>query len=106
MKSRKRPLYNEKSSYDVNIMVNRTSPGDEINLHRMTVDEALPELDHYLNRAFVAGLHTVRIVHGKGTGTIRRASIKYMNSHPLVRSLRHAWPDEGGDGVTIAELAN
>ena len=106
MKSSKRPLSNNKVSCDINIMVNRTSPGNEINLHRMTVDEALLELDRYLNHAFVAGLHTVRVVHGKGTGTIRQASIKYMKNHPLVKSLRCAWPDEGGYGVTIADLSN
>ncbi len=106
MKYGKNALPKNKTSRDINIIVNRTSPGDEIDLHRLTVDEALPELDHYLNRAFVAGLHTVRINHGKGTGIIRRAAIKHMINHPLVRSLRRAWPDEGGDGVTIAELAN
>ncbi len=94
------------TSRDINIIVNRTSPGDEINLHRMTVDEALLELDHYLNRAFVADLHTVKIIHGKGTGTIKRATIKHITGHPLIKSFRAAFPDEGGYGVTIVELAN
>jgi len=106
MKSGKKQIQRNKASQEINIIVDRTSPGDEIDLHRLTVDEAIVELDHYLNRAFVSGLRTVRINHGKGTGTIKRAAIRHMKGHPLVRSIHTAWPDEGGDGVTIAELVN
>jgi len=102
----KKKYLNSKKSFDIGITVDRTSPGEMIDLHRMTVDEALPALDRYLNRAFMAGLNTVYIMHGKGTGTIKRATITYMNSHPLVRALRPAWADEGGDGVTVAVLVN
>lgn len=95
-----------KPSPATTITVNRTSPGDELSLRRMRVDEAMPTLDHYLNRAFVAGLRSVRIIHGKGTGTIRQAVIQHLTNHPLIKSYRPARLDEGGAGVTVAELAN
>ena len=58
---------------------------DELHLRRLTVDEALLKLDKYLDDAFVAGLYQVRVIHGKGTGTLRRvvreqlASIRWSN---------------------------
>ena len=78
----------------------------ELRLRRLTVDEALPKLDHYLNAAFMAGLPTVRIVHGKGIGVLRRAVHEILAGHPLVKSFRYGDWGEGGDGVTVVELAN
>ncbi|HEX75995.1 MAG TPA: hypothetical protein G4O12_05345 [Dehalococcoidia bacterium] len=80
--------------------------GSELRLRRLTVDEALPKLDHYLNGAFLAGLTSVRIVHGKGTGTLRQAVGEELAKHPLVKSFRPGDYGEGGAGVTIVELAN
>lgn len=70
------------------------------------MDEALFRLDRYLNDAFLAGLPTVRVIHGKGTGTLRQAVREELKSHPLVESFRRAGLEEGGDGATIVELAN
>ena len=78
----------------------------ELRLRRLTVDEALPMLDQYLNAAFMAGLSSVRIVHGKGTGALRRAVHGVLKGHPLVMSFRYGDWGEGGAGVTIVELAN
>jgi DNA mismatch repair protein MutS2 len=78
----------------------------ELRLRRLTVDEALPKLDHYLNAAFMAGLPTVRIVHGKGIGVLRRAVHETLAGHPLVKSFRYGDWGEGGVGVTMVELAN
>ncbi len=78
---------------------------DEVRLRQLTVDEALPKLDKYLNDAFMAGLYQVRVIHGKGTGTIRQAARAYLAQHPLVKSYRAGGYGEGGDGVTIVELA-
>ena len=63
------------------------------------------KLDRYLNTAFLAGLPQVRIIHGKGTGTMRNAVTEVLASHPLIGSYRAANLEEGGSGVTIAELA-
>lgn len=78
---------------------------NEIHLRRLTVDEALPKLDQYLNDAFMAGLYQVRVIHGKGTGTIRQVVRKQLAKHPLVQSYRPGEYGEGGAGVTIVELA-
>lgn len=82
-----------------------TPVSDEVNLHRLTVDEALFELDKYLNDAFMAGLSRVRVVHGKGTGALRQAVGEQLAGHPLVKSYRLAAYGEGEEGVTIVELA-
>jgi DNA mismatch repair protein MutS2 len=78
----------------------------EIHLRRLTVEEALFRLDKYLNDAFLAGLPTVKVIHGKGTGTLRQAVREELKGHPLVKSFRPAELEEGGDGATIVELAN
>ncbi|MBM3119254.1 MAG: hypothetical protein FJ006_06825 [Chloroflexi bacterium] len=78
----------------------------ELRLRRLTVDEALPRLDQYLNAAFMAGMPSVRIVHGKGTGVLRKAIHQALIEHPLVKSFRLGGCGEGDFGVTIVELAN
>ncbi len=78
---------------------------DEVHLRQLTVDEALLKLDKYLNDAFMAGLYQVRVVHGKGTGTLRRVVHEQLAKHPLVQSYRIGGYGEGGAGVTIVELA-
>jgi len=85
--------------------VGKTEPINELHLRRLTVDEALIKLDRCLNDAFMAGLHQVRVIHGKGTGTLRQAVQEQLAKHPLVSSYRRADYGEGGAGVTIVELA-
>lgn len=83
---------------------NMTPAEDEVHLRRLTVDEALLKLDKYLNNAFMAGLYQVRVIHGKGTGTLRQAVREELAKHPLVKSYRLAGYGEGGAGVTMVEL--
>ena len=78
----------------------------ELRLRHFTVEEALCQLDQYLNDAFMAGLPSVRIVHGKGTGKLRRAIHDSLAKHPLVKSYRLGDYGEGDYGVTIVELTN
>ena len=78
----------------------------ELRIRRLTVDEALFRLDTYLNDAFMAGLPSVRIVHGKGTGTLRHAVHKVLAKHPLVKSFRLGGWGEGDYGVTLVELVS
>jgi len=78
----------------------------ELRLRLLTVDEALCQLDQYLNDAFMAGLASVRIVHGKGTGKLRRAVHESLAKHPLVKSYRLGDYGEGDYGITIVELTN
>ena len=85
---------------------NAPSPANELRIRHLTQDEALPKLDKFLHDAFVAGWYQVRIIHGKGTGTLRFMVRKYLADHSLVKSYRPGEYGEGGSGVTIAELAD
>lgn len=70
----------------------------------MRVDEALPELERFLNHASLEGNGEVRVIHGKGTGTLRRAVRDYLDGHPLVLEFRKGEQFEGGDGATVVTL--
>jgi DNA mismatch repair protein MutS2 len=80
------------------------SPGTSIDLRGSTVDETLRRLDLYLDQAMRAGLPRARIIHGKGTGALRRAVREFLADHPLVSDYQPADPREGGEGVTIARI--
>jgi DNA mismatch repair protein MutS2 len=69
------------------------------------VDEALLKLDQYLNDAFMTGHYQIRVIHGKGTGTLRQAVREYLGRHSLVQSFRPGGYGEGGAGVTVVQLA-
>jgi len=81
------------------------TPPNEVRLRHLTVDEALIKLDQFLHDSFMAGLYQVRVVHGKGTGTLRQVVREKLAKHPLVKSYRPGGYGEGGEGVTIATLA-
>jgi len=74
-------------------------PINELRLRHLTVDEALPKLDQYLHDVFMAGLIQVRIIHGKGTGTLRLTVRRELKKHPLVKSFRPGGYGEGGEGL-------
>jgi DNA mismatch repair protein MutS2 len=76
----------------------------EMNIIGRTTDEARDLLEKYLDDAFLAGLPSVRIIHGKGTGALRRAVEEVLSAHPLVAEHRPGAPSEGGGGATIATL--
>ncbi len=81
------------------------SPGMELDLRGQTADEALFNLDRYLDQAFLAQLPWVRVVHGKGSGTLKQAVRQALREHPLVSTFRPGEAGEGGDGVTVVRLA-
>ena len=80
-------------------------PESEVMLRHLPVDEALIKLDKFLNQTYDAGLYTVRVIHGKGTGTLRLEARRELARHPLVESFRPAEPWEGGTGATIVQLS-
>ena len=77
---------------------------NQLNLVGARVDDALPELERFLNRASLDGLGELRVIHGKGTGALMRAVREYLDGHPLIREYRRGEPFEGGDGVTVVTL--
>ena len=85
-------------------MAKSFSISPEINLLGNTVDEALSQLDKYLDDAYLAHLGSVRIVHGKGTGALRNAVHQYLKRVSYVKSFRLGEHGEGDAGVTIAEF--
>ncbi|HID10306.1 MAG TPA: endonuclease MutS2, partial [Candidatus Latescibacteria bacterium] len=85
-------------------LTKRASISPQINLIGCTADEAKRKLDKYLDDAFLAGLEQVRVIHGRGTGALKRAVRELLTGHPHVRSFRFGNPPEGGDGVTVVTL--
>jgi len=75
-----------------------------IDIHGLTQDEAHPQVEKYLDAAHLAGWQQVYIIHGGGTGTLRRMVQQILEKHPLVRSYRPGDYFEGGHGVTVALL--
>ena len=76
----------------------------EINLIGKTVDEALGELEKYLDDAYIAHLPQVYVIHGKGTGTLRKAVQNYLKTCSYVKSYRNGEHGEGGAGATVVEF--
>ena len=85
-------------------MSKSASVSTEINLLGKTVDEAVAELDKYLDDAYIAHLSSVRIVHGKGTGALRKGVHNYLRRQKHVASFRLGEFGEGDAGVTIVEF--
>ena len=83
----------------------RPEVGLQLDMRGWRVEDALEELDTYLNDAVLSGMSSVRILHGKGTGALRTAVREQLAHHPLVKSYAPAPPQEGGDGVTIVKLS-
>jgi DNA mismatch repair protein MutS2 len=78
--------------------------GPELLLIGTRVETALGRLDDYLDRALAAGRSEVRVVHGHGTGRLRRAVREHLHGHPAVADFRPGGPREGGDGATVVTL--
>jgi len=76
----------------------------EINVIGRTVDEATGEVEKFIDRAFLAGMPRVRVVHGSGMGILRKALRQYLKKHPHVESVTEPPSNEGGGGATVVEL--
>ncbi len=76
----------------------------EINVIGRTVDQATSEVEKFLDRAFLAGLPRVRIVHGSGMGILRKALRQFLKDHPHVAAVAEPPQNEGGAGATVVEL--
>lgn len=81
------------------------SPGMELDLRGQRADDALDQMERYLDAAYLAGMPFVRIIHGKGTGKLREAVRQALHNHPHVRRYEGGGEKEGGEGVTVAHLA-
>ncbi|MGN1081603.1 MAG: Smr/MutS family protein, partial [Acutalibacteraceae bacterium] len=86
---------------DSRILQNTAS---SLDIRGKTVDEALPELDFFLDNAVVCKLENVTIIHGKGTGALRAAVRAHLRKHKSVKSFRPGVYGEGEDGVTVVTM--
>jgi DNA mismatch repair protein MutS2 len=77
---------------------------EEINVIGCTVEEATGRVDKFIDNAAIAGKPSVRIIHGHGTGALRRGLAEFLSGHPLVEKIAHEKPERGGEAITIAEL--
>jgi DNA mismatch repair protein MutS2 len=89
----------------VQVQAARAAPPLEMDVRGWRADEAVREIDQYLHDSYMHGQGTIRIVHGKGTGALRKAIREQLQGHPLVRTYAGEKPELGGDGVTVVTLA-
>lgn len=81
-----------------------TNVPSEINVIGRTVDDATSEVEKFVDRAFLAGLPRIRVVHGSGMGILRKALRQYLQKHPHVSAVTEPPQNEGGGGATVVEL--
>ncbi|HST04864.1 MAG TPA: endonuclease MutS2 [Chloroflexia bacterium] len=84
--------------------VPKEAPPLEYDFRGWRAEAVIEELDRRLDEASVAGMPFLRIIHGKGTGALRKAVREYLNNHPVVREVETAPLEQGGEGVTIVRL--
>lgn len=80
------------------------APRLEYDFRGQRAEEAIEELDRRLNDAALVGMPFIRVIHGKGTGALRKAMRDFLKSHPLVKDIETPKPEEGGEGVTVVRL--
>jgi len=102
---RRRPEFSPESESEfLSDKASHPSPGLELDLRGSRPEDALERLDKYLDKAYLARLAFVRIIHGKGTGRLRRAVREFLHGHPQVRESHPGDEHEGGEGVTVVHL--
>jgi DNA mismatch repair protein MutS2 len=92
-----------KVSVHVELQPREAVPTD-LNVIGCSVDEALARADRFLDESLLADQRVVRVIHGYGTGQLRRALSGFLQQHPLVARFEAAPPEQGGGGVTVVEL--
>ncbi len=100
------PLQAARNSKGIRVSLNRSEAAVamEINVIGQTVDEATDSVENFLDRAFLDGLPSIRVVHGSGMGILRKALRAYLERHPHVAAVREPAQNEGGAGATVVEL--
>ncbi|MCA9960486.1 MAG: Smr/MutS family protein, partial [Anaerolineales bacterium] len=100
---KERPSENEEEEEFVSVPIAQ-SPGMELDIRGKRVGDILPELNAYIDSAFLARMPWVRIIHGKGTGRLREAVRKSLSNNSHVTTWEEGKDGEGGEGVTVARL--
>lgn len=103
IENEKKVQYKGKTTRNVTSRAERTVT-TEIDLRGKMVEEALMDLDAFIDHAVLSGVNIINIIHGKGTGALRKAVQQHLKTHQSIRSYRLGVYGEGEDGVTIAEI--
>jgi len=101
---RSRDKKSSSKKYQVGVEIPLATPQWEVNVIGRRVDEALPIVEKALDHALMAGLSSISVIHGKGTGRLKKAVREYLSDHALVRAVRGGDIERGGEGVTIADI--
>jgi len=90
-------------SVNVELQPRETTPSD-LNVIGCTVDEAITRAERFLDESLLTDQRVIRLIHGYGTGQLKRALTGFLQQHPLVARFATAPPEQGGGGVTVVEL--
>lgn len=97
----------KKSNYNIKSIIKSKSGSNvksELDLRGKNIEEAIFEIDKFLDDAYIVGLKEVSLIHGKGTGVLRQGVQEYLRKHKFIKKFRDGEFNEGGLGVTIAQL--
>ncbi len=101
---RPKKLPPEKNKVQVSMYTQKRDVTDQLDLHGCTVEEGIALVDDYLDKAYLYGLSPVWLVHGHGTGKLRKAIREFLTNHPHVNRFGPASPQSGGEGATCVYL--
>jgi DNA mismatch repair protein MutS2 len=90
----------------IGVDISPAAPRWEVNVIGRRVDEALPLIEKAIDRAILGGLPSLSIIHGKGTGRLKKAVWEYLSDNPLVKSFQSGDARAGGEGITVVEIAS
>jgi DNA mismatch repair protein MutS2 len=93
------------SSVTVHAQESDEPANEEINVIGCTVEEATRRVDKFLDEAALSSLPSIRIIHGHGTGALRRGLAEFLSTHPLVDNIHHEAEDQGGTAITVVDIA-
>ncbi len=100
------PLAAPPRNITVNSQPSDASASDDINVIGQRLEEATRLVDKFIDQSAVAGKIRVRIIHGHGTGALRRGLAEFLSAHPLVERISHESDDRGGQAITVVQLRN
>jgi len=94
----------KRSSYSSKILIEKSEFDYNLDVRGLMKDEAITALDNFMDRAIMYGIHSIKIIHGRGTGALRQAVQYYLKKYPHVKSFRYESEQFGGDGITLVEM--
>lgn len=104
VEEKKSNMEQNRSSYSSKILIEKSEFDYNLDVRGLMKDEAITALDNFMDRAIMYGIHSIKIIHGRGTGALRQAVQYYLKKYPHVKSFRYESEQFGGDGITLVEM--